>query len=152
MNYIGFWKRFFAYVLDIIPITGLVFVVFYFFLGFDLILENYTSSDKNFEARRTFLESRNIVRNAAVVVWILYGFIMNFSKFQGTHGKVLLGMKIEDLEGNRLTAGQSLKRSTIKITGAIPLFLGFIWIVFRKDKAAWHDLIAHTRVVKRQPV
>ncbi|GAL07233.1 hypothetical protein JCM19237_4649 [Photobacterium aphoticum] len=44
---------------------------------------------------------------------------------------------------------QALKRAVMKIVGAIPLYLGYLWAGYSKEKTAWHDLYANTRVVKR---
>ena len=73
---------------------------------------------------------------------------MDCSKFQGTHGKMLLGIKVVNSEGERITFPQSIKRTSMKIVGALPIYLGYLWAAFRQDKAAWHDLVAKTRVVK----
>ena len=148
MEYVGFWKRLLAYMLDMIPIFLLVFGVAYFFLGFDETLSTYLNSEKDIESRKAFLAERNIVRDTALLLWILYGLLMDSSKYQGTHGKMILGIKVTNDEGNRITFTQSCIRAVMKVVGAIPLFLGYIWVAFRKDKASWHDLTANTRVVK----
>ena len=149
MKYVGFWRRLLAYTLDMIPIFLLVFGIAYFFLGFDEVLSTYINSDRDFESRKEFLAKRNIVRDTALLLWIFYGFLMDCSRYQGTHGKSLLGIKVVDIHGNRITRSRSLSRMAMKIFGAAPLFLGYMWAGFRKDKAAWHDLAAKTRVIKR---
>ena len=152
MEYVGIWKRLLAYMLDMIPIFLLVFGVAYFFLGFDEVLSTYfksVDSGGDVESRIAFLSERNKVRDASFLLWLLYGQFMDRSKFQGTHGKIILRIKVTDIEGNRITFKQSSSRTAMKVVGAIPLFLGYIWAAFRKDKAAWHDLTASTRVVKR---
>ena len=149
MEYIGFWKRVLAYTLDMIPIFLLVFGVAYFFLGFDEVLSTYFNSGGDVESRIAFLSERNKVRDASLLLWLLYGLFMDGSKYQGTHGKIILRIKVTDIEGNRITFEKSSLRMAMKIVGAIPFFLGYIWAAFRKDKAAWHDLTASTRVVKR---
>lgn len=148
MSYAGFWKRLLAYVIDMVPIFLVVFCIAYFFLGFDQTLHNYLSGDRSHEARAYFLSERNKVRDSALLLWIFYGLFMDCSKFQGTHGKILLKLKVVDESGERITLPQSVKRTSMKIVGAIPVYLGYIWVAFRKDKASWHDLTAKTRVVK----
>ena len=126
-----------------------MFGVAYFFLGFDEVMSTYLSSEQDIESRSAFLAERNKVRDTALLLWILYGLFMDRSKYQGTHGKIILRIKVTDNEGNKITFTKSCLRTVMKIIGAIPLFLGYIWAAFRKDKAAWHDLVASTRVVKR---
>ena len=38
MQHVGFWKRLLAYIIDILPITLLVFAFYFFFLDFDQML------------------------------------------------------------------------------------------------------------------
>lgn len=147
MQYTGFWKRFLAYIIDMIPIFIIVFCVFYFFLDFDKALHNYFNGEKSIEANEYFLSERNKVRDSALLLWIFYGFLMDCSKFQGTHGKLLLKLKVVSESGERITLPQSISRTLMKVTGALPFFLGYIWAAFRGDKATWHDLTAKTRVV-----
>jgi len=148
MNYAGFWKRLLAYTIDMIPIFLIVFGVAYFFLGFDERLSTFLYGTRDLESRREFLAERNKVRDTALLVWIAYGLLMDCSRFQGTHGKLLLGLKVTDQDGRRISFARSIARSSMKIVGAVPLFLGYIWAAFRADKASWHDLVAKTRVVK----
>jgi len=75
---------------------------------------------------------------------------MDCSAFQGTLGKKLLGLKTVNTAGGRITFSQSLKRSTVKVVGLLPLGLGYIWAAFSEEKAGWHDLAAKTRVIKAQ--
>ena len=77
--------------------------VAYFFLGFDEVLSTYLNSGQDVESRIAFLAERNKVRDASLLLWILYGLFMDRSKFQGTHGKIILRIKVTDIEGNRIT-------------------------------------------------
>jgi len=150
IRYAGFWIRLSAFILDVIPIFVVVFCAAYFLLGFDQSLYNYMSGDKSQEARILFLSERNKVRDAGLFLWIFYGLVMDCSRYQGTHGKFLLKLKVVDELGGRIDLGQSIKRTSMKILGALPIYLGYVWAVFRKDKAAWHDLVAKTRVMVRE--
>jgi len=149
MNYSGLRKRALAFIIDMIPISLLVFGVSYFFLGFDEVLATFLNSGNDLESQRIFYAERNTVRDSALVLWLLYGFIMDCSTFQGTHGKILLGMKVTDTGGNRISFSQSLVRTVMKIIGAAPVFLGYLWGAIREDKATWHDIVAKTRVCHR---
>lgn len=148
MQYAGMGKRLLAYTIDMIPIFLTVFGIAYFFLEFDQTLSNFFNDDKTLESRTYFLTRRNAVRDTALLVWIIYGLLMDCSRFQGTLGKRALGIKVVDRDGERISLTQSIKRSSMKIAGAVPLYLGYIWGAFRKDKATWHDLIAKTYVIK----
>jgi len=45
MIYVGFWKRFVAYLIDNTLVFVITFLVFYFFLGFDQSLKDFIDSD-----------------------------------------------------------------------------------------------------------
>jgi uncharacterized RDD family membrane protein YckC len=140
MKFVGFWRRFAAYAIDIIPITLVLFLLFYFFLGFDAALRAY------FDNRAAFLEQRNQIRDLAFIIWILYCAFAESSSLQGTLGKKLLGIKVVDREGQRLGFGRAIARNLAKIISFIPLGLGFLWVAFSKEKKGWHDMIAKTYV------
>lgn len=149
MQYAGFWKRFFAYLIDILPIALLVFAFYYFFRDFDEVLMVYMNDPGYPLARVDFLVQRNQIRDITGLLWLIYGFVMDCSKFQGTLGKQLMDIKVASVDGGRLSVGRSLIRTLMKIVGAIVLMLGYIWAAFRDDKATWHDLAAKSRVIER---
>ena len=149
MQYVGFWKRLLAYIIDILPITLLVFAFYFFFLDFDQMLRIYLNEPAHTFARTEFLVQRNQIRDIAGIVWLIYGFVMDCSKYQGTFGKRLLNIQVTSVDGKRLTVGQSAIRTVMKIVGAVVLMLRYIWAGFRSDKAAWHDLAAKSRVTDR---
>ncbi|WP_263081532.1 RDD family protein [Endozoicomonas sp. Mp262] len=148
MQYVGFWKRLLAYIIDVTPIFIAVFCIAYFLLGFDVSMADYLNGNQILDEKIQFIAERNMIRDTAFLLWVAYGFFMDCSKFQGTHGKVLLGIRVVNDKGGRITFSQSAKRTVMKIVGFLPLHLGYIWAAFKKDKAAWHDLVAKTHVVK----
>ena len=148
MNYAGFWKRFLSYIIDVIPILLVVFFIWYFFFGFNETWHDYLDLDNSIEERADFLKQRNRIRDKTFFLWVIYGLLMDCSKYQGTFGKRVVGLRTVSLDGNRITFSQSLKRSAMQFVGVLPLGLGFVWSAFREDKATWHDLAARTRVIK----
>ena len=56
-----------AYLIDVLPITLLVFGVFYLFLGFDETLDKYLNRGTDIEPRIKFMEQRNWIRDTYVV-------------------------------------------------------------------------------------
>ncbi len=70
--------------------------------------------------------------------WALLGF---------TPGKFLLGLKIVRQDGRKLGLGRAIIRFIGYWISAIPLFLGFIWIIFDRRREGWHDKLANTHVI-----
>jgi len=76
-----------------------------------------------------------------IYFWALLGY---------TPGKFLLGLKIVRRDGSKLTVGRSFLRFIGFWVSAIPLFFGFIWIIFDRRRQGWHDKLADTQVIYTQ--
>lgn len=143
-------KRFFAYLIDIIPISLLVFGFFYFFLGFDIVLEKYYNRGGDIQPRIEFVKQRNWIRDISFFVWIVYCVFMESSVTQATLGKMAMGIKVVKEDGNKMSWSESLGRNLSKIISYFVLFLGFIWIFFDRNKQGWHDKMNKTYVVDKK--
>jgi uncharacterized RDD family membrane protein YckC len=80
---------------------------------------------------------------------ILYFAIMESSKSQGSVGKMALGIKVTDMDGNRITFGKALLRSIGKLISSMIMYIGYLMAAFTDKKQALHDMIATTLVVKK---
>ncbi|MBN1518344.1 RDD family protein [Candidatus Sumerlaeota bacterium] len=149
MDNAGFGKRLIAYLIDIIPIVLASFLVAYFFLGFDEIIRVYQENKSDANARHDFYLFRNRVRDISFIIWVIYCTFMEPSPMQGTLGKHLIGIKVVDQNGERLTFTRAIVRSLVKILSFLPCGLGIFWIFFNKNKLTWHDMAARTDVVNK---
>ncbi|MGB5613384.1 MAG: RDD family protein, partial [Sedimenticolaceae bacterium] len=69
-----------------------------------------------------------------------------------THGGQTLGMrawrlKLLDSEGDPVTLKLSLIRLGAALLSALPLGLGYLWVLIDRDGLAWHDRLSRTRLV-----
>ncbi|WP_037498653.1 RDD family protein [Solirubrobacter soli] len=65
-----------------------------------------------------------------------------------TIGKRALGIRVYDFrEGGAIGYGRGFLRQIGKYIAAIPLFLGYFWMLWDKEKQCWQDKIAGTVVV-----
>lgn len=144
-----FYKRLVAYFIDALPITLIVFLIGYFFFGFDEILNMRLSGGNDIEIRRDFLAARNTIRDLSLLIWVVYSLFADASRFQGTFGKKIMKIKVVTETGERISLKKSLVRNLFKIVSAIPIYLGFIWILFNKKRRGWHDMVAKTYIVER---
>lgn len=76
----------------------------------------------------------------------LYEAYMESSSYQATLGKMIFGMKVTDLSGNRISFGRATGRHFAKILSGMILFIGFIMVGLSERKQGLHDLIAGTLV------
>ena len=118
----GFWRRFVAAFVD-----GIVLSVAYFvFLGF---------TSENGASLLNFL------------IGIAYYTYLEGSSGQ-TLGKKALGIRVVDLGGGgSIGFGRAFIRYIGRIVSAIPLFLGYFWMIWDKEKQCWHDKFANSVVV-----
>jgi uncharacterized RDD family membrane protein YckC len=83
---------------------------------------------------------------ATIAPFLVGGYFLLFWSILGqTPGKWLMGIKIVPIGGGRLRPGRALVRLVGYILSALPVYLGFVWILGPKRRG-WHDLLAHTEV------
>ena len=80
----------------------------------------------------------------------LYEALLLSSPWQATIGKKLLGLKVTDEFGQRISFGRATGRHFAKIISMIICFIGFIMAAFTYHKRALHDMIAGTLVMKER--
>ncbi|TLF58999.1 RDD family protein, partial [Bacillus spizizenii] len=81
-----------------------------------------------------------------LIISVLYYGLLTASKMQGTLGKKILGLKVVNEQGERITIGQGIGRYFAYILSGIIFYIGFIMIAFGEKKGL-HDIICKTRVV-----
>lgn len=82
------------------------------------------------------------------VIWWLYFALMESSVRQATIGKRIMGLKVTDLKGQRLTFGKASGRFFAKILSWMTLLIGFFMAFFTEKRQALHDLITGCLVVE----
>ena len=81
---------------------------------------------------------------AAWVYWAL----MESSRWQATIGKKLLGLRVTDLQGQRIGFGRASGRHWAKLISNLTLLMGYAMAGFTEKKQALHDMIARCLVLK----
>jgi uncharacterized RDD family membrane protein YckC len=66
--------------------------------------------------------------------------------YQATPGKRLLGIYVAKSNNEKLTKARAMARAGASLLSFAILGLGFITIIFTKEKVALHDFICNTRV------
>ena len=123
--YGGFWIRVLAWIIDAM-IVGLVFPLA-FFAGSGAHVVGYGLG---------FFGG-----------W-LYEALLTSSSLQATLGKMLLGMRVTDVQGQRLDFGRATLRHFAKYLSAFILGIGYLMVAFTDKKQGLHDLLAGTLVQK----
>jgi uncharacterized RDD family membrane protein YckC len=84
---------------------------------------------------------------AVAVVW-LYFAAMEASAWQATLGKLVVGVRVTTLDGQRIGFGRASARLLAKLLSLAPLGLGFVVAGVDARKQALHDKVAGTLVVR----
>jgi len=80
--------------------------------------------------------------------WVYFAG-MESSSNQATLGKMVVGIKVTNLEGEPINFVNATGRYFAKIISAIILLIGYIMAAFTPKKQALHDQLAKTLVVKK---
>lgn len=133
LQYAGFGRRLLAYILDGLLLSALPFSFF--------ILKGYSAS-QGFSPTLTL---------ASLVVSFIY-FVLLWVNYNGqTIGKRIFGIKIIAIDNQPLGYTKAILRWIGYYLSMVPFFLGFLWIIWDKEKRGWHDKIAGTKVIVIDP-
>jgi len=88
------------------------------------------------------------------LVWVgliqwLYFALFESSRLQATPGKLLVGVKVTDMEGRRIGFGRATTRALAKGLSALLCYIGYLMAAFTAQRQALHDIMARTLVLKR---
>jgi uncharacterized RDD family membrane protein YckC len=152
VQYAGFWRRFFAAILDHIIlivaggiIYGAIGLVVYASLYLFEVRENHSLIFLIFGGCMALLN--------LWLTWIYYA-LMESSGMQGTLGKLALGIRVFHAKERRaLTFEEATVRYFAKIISRFTLLVGYIMCAFSSRKQSLHDFVAKgVLVVGRYPV
>jgi uncharacterized RDD family membrane protein YckC len=96
-----------------------------------------------------FIMLMGIIGLLALILQWLYFALMESSKNQATLGKMIVGIIVTDLYGNRISFGKASGRFFGKILSGLILNIGYIIAAFTEKKQALHDMIAGCLVVNK---
>lgn len=154
-EYAGFWLRFVAYLIDGIIVGAVQTIIIapvmaMFGLGIASMENMDSMSDE--ESMAFIMGAMGTMGTTFLIVGligIIYFTLMEASKYQATLGKMALGLKVTDTEGNPLDFGKALLRNLGKIISNMIMMIGYIMAGFTDKKQALHDMIAGALVVKK---
>lgn len=132
-NYAGFWIWFLAYFIDSILMGIVNILILYAVVGVDTLADP---------------QKGTLVSNAlTILVPLFYFSLMQSSSKQATLGKMAVGVKVVNANGETISFPQAIGRYLSKIVSAIILLIGFIMAGFDSKKQALHDKMARTFVI-----
>lgn len=134
LNYAGFWIRVAAYLIDGVVLYAVMFVLM---IPFGVDFTDPSAID---------MSSMAIFYVIIFVAWIAYFIGMESSSKQATLGKMAVGIKVGNENGERISVGTAAGRFFSKILSGLILYIGYMMAGWDKKKQALHDKIAGTYV------
>lgn len=152
--YAGFWLRLLAYLIDHL-LLGVVLGVAVM-LAIAAVGVNYFRG--MIEGLRAGGDEYVFAVVSDILVALLFAFAVSWiyhawmesSEYQGTLGKMALGLIVTDMNDRRVTFGRASGRFFARIiSNLIPLEIGYIMAGFTEKKQALHDMIASCLVLRK---
>lgn len=136
-EYVGFWARVLAALIDSLLILLVIAPLLYWIYGPSYLAQAGIGGSAG---TADFLLNWIFPAIAVIVFWIYR---------QATPGKMVIGARIVDAKtGQPPTTGQLVGRYLGYYVSMIPCFLGMLWVAFDGRKQGWHDKLAGTVVIK----
>jgi uncharacterized RDD family membrane protein YckC len=93
------------------------------------------------------LTHHQILAIIAVTIWEFLYFTYSWTVSGKTVGMALLGIQVVTAQGDRITSHQAALRTLALALSFLTLGLGFLGILFQRDRRALQDFIAGSSVV-----
>jgi uncharacterized RDD family membrane protein YckC len=139
----GFFRRFWAFGLDVIVIAALSIVMSSMcYIGYKVGLAAHSRT----------LSLEHSTPLVVLLTWASLGLATAyFVVFHGiggkTIGKWLLGLRVVGADRSPISYRRAFLR-WLGLVGFAPVLLGFLWILWSREKRGWHDFLARTWVIR----
>ena len=144
--YAGFWLRLVAWIIDAI-ILGFAGAAIFFPL-FSANIHTF-SRENPWEFYTSFSRPHVAINLLEMMLNWIYHASLESSVWQATLGKKVLGLKVTDLAGNRVTFARASGRFFGMLVSSFTLGIGFLMAGFTARKQALHDILAGCLVIKQ---
>lgn len=141
----GFLRRACAFSVDLLVLLLFSFLLFYFaYVGYSVGLAAHH--------RSLSADNVGVFLRILLFAWFSLGtgyFVLFHGLAGKTVGKWLLGLRVVGARQGPITYSQALVRCVGALLSALS-GLGFLWILWSREKRGWHDLLAHTWVIREE--
>jgi uncharacterized RDD family membrane protein YckC len=138
VQYVGFWKRVLAAIIDTVILLVLIIMIALPFYGVAYFQLSREGKTLGFDVLVQVL----MPAVAAILLWRYRG---------ATPGKMLISAKIVDANTfGPPSTGKLVGRYFAYLVSTIGFMLGFLWIAFDARKQGWHDKLAGTVVIQEE--
>ncbi len=152
VQYAGFWRRFAAAFIDGLIVGAVQIVLFVVLLAAGAISMSNLQPDASAEEYSHAMLVVYIVSAALLPVEILFFSIMESSSRQATPGKMVLGIRVTDIDEKRVSLGRAIGRNLIKLApGIVVIALAIVIFAVASDPMAMSPLISLVSILLLVP-
>ena len=142
-QYVGFWARFLAMIIDSLLLGVVLVIIISAFFGQQYLQEVMAGDPAATRSVGLYYAIQLLLPAAVIIAFWIYR--------SATPGKMVISAEIVDAKTfDKPSAGQLIVRYVGYYISSLVLCLGFLWIAFDARKQGWHDKIAGTVVIKRR--
>ena len=145
-HYAGFVSRLFAFVIDVVIIVAILTLTTWFvavvngLFRVEVFFGGLVGTDT--------VDVAAVILATLLSISVYIGYPLLFWTLTGqTPGMMLLGLRVVTTDGRYLSLGRAIRRLIGYVVAALPVYLGFLWILIDDRRQGWHDKIAGTCVV-----
>jgi uncharacterized RDD family membrane protein YckC len=92
-------------------------------------------------------ELMDVISGLVVVAYSVFAI----ATYQTTLGKNFFHLRVISTDGSKIGFGKAIIREFLgKILSSIVFSLGYLWVIWDKEKQGWHDKLARTYVIQTQ--
>jgi uncharacterized RDD family membrane protein YckC len=150
LGYAGFWLRFLALFIDGI-VVSIVTNPFVLAIGWGLsgeVVEDASGEITSFTWNVDVDPTRIVIVSIISIVVPAVYYIVAVSRWGQTLGALAVSVRVQHPDGSLLSPGAAAVRWVGAFVSAIPLYLGYFWMIWDRHKQTWHDKFAGSVVVK----
>jgi len=141
----GFWVRLFAGLLDCLFLMPFVLALIYItgHPEFESVKIHDDMHSFEYLSATAYNSFNSYIPYIVSIIYITY-FLAG--KHQATWGKRIMGIYVGNIDGSKISTSKAMARAAASILTSMTLGLGFVIVIFTKEKIALHDFICQTRV------
>jgi uncharacterized RDD family membrane protein YckC len=98
----------------------------------------------------TMLDQLTLLTGGAFLVRGVYHALLESSPWQATVGKLVLGLRVTDVHGARISLGRAAARHFARLLCQMTFFFGYVMIMLTARNQGLHDKVAGTLVVRHR--
>jgi len=137
------WRRLAAMFYDSLLVFAITFTATLAVVGIRIVLSHQALQT----GERAITGGYHYFLQAVLFASVTLFFCWFWTRTGQTLGMQTWRLRIDNVEGGRISWQQALIRLVVAIASALCLGLGYLWILWDRDKCSWHDRASGSRVV-----